>query len=112
MAVNPEREQRPSVPKEIETRAEDIPEEIEAHEGVKATRSQFTAKVIDDHGKPLTASPSTKMVTIVLPADDSQLTKWSKGSTDNAITWLGKFWLRMIKKAVHFSWKMVRKKDA
>ena len=88
---------------------QEIPEEIEAKEGVTATKVHYTKQVKRDNGQPLTRSSSTKTVAISLPADDSKLLKLSKGSTEEAITWWSKFWIRTKQKAVHFGWKIVGK---
>lgn len=47
--------------------------------------------------------------TITIPASQTTLLGWSKGKIENAITWLGMFWLRMIKKAFHFGKQVVVK---
>lgn len=113
MPATPERERHtPSSPKEVT----EIPESPEVHEhiekaGVSTRPSQFTAQVTDDSGNQLIQTPKTKSVTITLPATKEQLVDWSKGSTESSLTWLAKFWLRMIKKAVHFGWRIVTRKD-
>ncbi len=93
----------------IEVRPEEIteiPEDIE-RKGVRPTKSQFTAQV-KHKGKHLIQTPATK-VTIKLPADQGSLSSWSKGPITSSLTWLATFWLRMIKKAKHFGWKIIRK---
>ena len=85
----------------------EIPPEIE-RAGVTTTQSQFTAQVSDDQGQPLIQN-SQSNVTITLPADHDRLTKLSKGSVSDAITWMSAYFLRMIKKAIHFGWKVVVK---
>lgn len=107
MAVTPERKELEKI---IEHRPEDvaIPERIEKKEGVIPRQTQFTAQVTDDSGKPLIQTPKTKVVTVQIPANQTQLDDWAKGSPTNALTWFAAFWLRMIKKAVHFGWKVVR----
>ena len=106
MAITPERKELEKI---IETRPEDvsIPEHIEKKEGVIPRQTQFTAQVTDD-GKPLIKTPQAKTVTIQVPADQTQLTQLSKGSPVNALTWFSVFWLRMIKKAIYFGWRVVR----
>jgi hypothetical protein len=32
---------------------------------------------------------------------------WSKGPIENALTWFAVFWTRIIKKAIHFGWRMI-----
>jgi hypothetical protein len=104
MPISPERD----LP--IEHRPEEIseiPEHIEKA-GVKKRQTQFKAQV-KHKGKPLIQTPQTKTITITLPTDQNTLASWSKGKVVNSLTWLGLFWLRMIKKAIHFGWKVVRK---
>ena len=99
--------------KALKWRPEDvsIPPEVEKKEGVVPRPSQFTGQVYDDSGKPLIQTPQTKTVTVSLPMDDKALTSASKGSITDSITWLAAFWLRIIKKALHFGWGVVRKKE-
>ncbi len=85
----------------------EIPPEIE-RVGVTPTQSQFTAQVSDDQGNPLLQT-SQSNVTITLPTDHESLEKLSKGSISDALTWMSAYFLRMIKKAVHFGWKVVVK---
>lgn len=96
----------------IESRPEDvsIPPEIEKKEGVTPRPSQFKAQVYDDSGKPLIQTPQTKVVTINLPADQKTLTTLSKGRVTDSLTWLATFWLRMLKKAAHFGWRILKGK--
>lgn len=86
--------------------APEIPQHIEQG-GVSAAPTNFTAQVQDDAGNDLVDSPETKAVTIKLPASQDQLTVWSEGSPDDALTGFAVFWLRLIKKALHFGWKAV-----
>jgi len=95
MVLTVEREKPPF---EVRPEEVEIPEEIEAKEGVRATRTQITTQVKDDYGKPLTVSPATKTVSIEIPAEEEKLRSWSKGAKDNALTWFAAFWLRLIKK--------------
>ena len=98
------------VPKDIETRAEELPEEVEAIERVSRTQVQASAKMpTDDIGKVLTQTPPTQTATVTIPASPQQLTDWSKGSPTSALTWLAYFWLRIIKKALHFGWRIVER---
>lgn len=109
MPANLEHEpiKRPSSSEDIQIREEEIPEEIERLEGVKATRSKFTAKVTDDKGKPLIESPETKQIEIVIPEGEDVLETKAKGDTEDSGTWRAKYFLRRIKKALHFGWKIV-----
>ena len=104
-----EREKLPKAPEEtVEEIPTEIPEEVEAKEGVKAVKTQITAKV-EDGGKPLMESPVTKEVSIEIPKDKDTLEAYSKGDTEDAITWWGASFLRLIKKALHFGWKILGK---
>ena len=113
MAVSPERE-KPPVPEGVEERPEGVPEvptELEKV-GVKPTPSQVTAQVTDDKGRQLIQAPATQVVTIQIPAPQAQLADWSKGSPSASLTWFAAFWIRMVKKALHFGWRVVTKGGA
>lgn len=89
----------------------EIPEtpEVPSHleqQGLSARPTQVTAQV-SDQGKPLIQSPATKVVTITIPTTQQQLADWSKGSPSDSLTWFAFFWLRMIKKAIRFGWKII-----
>jgi len=88
-----------------------VPEEVEKKDdpGIKATPSTFKAQVQDDQGNNLISTPETKTVSIELPKITSKLEELSKGSIDDSVTWFGRFWLRIVKKAVHFGWKIIQK---
>lgn len=110
MPLFPEREKTP-----VEVRPEEFPEipvEVENKSVVTPIPSQFQAQVKSDTGQPLTQSSLTRVLTIQLPADQTQLVTASKGSVINSLTWLAVFWIRMIKKALHFGWRIVKKSDA
>lgn len=83
----------------------EIPEHME-NEGVQVAPSQFTAQV-KQGGQNLIATPLSQQVTITLPADQTTLTMLSRGSITNAVTWIAVFWLRMIKKAFLYGWRVV-----
>ena len=107
------KEPQPQAPP-IEQIAKEIPDTDEVsgemvQAGIKPTQTQFTAKVTDDTGKPMITSPATQNVTVTIPAAPTQLLNWSKGSPAESITWFASFWLRVIKKALHFGWKVVMK---
>ncbi len=112
MVGTPETEKQPLPPqegvvKEIPETPE-IPQYLEKG-GVSVTPTQFTTKVTDDSGKPLVQAPATQVVTITIPTTQQQLDDWSKGSPDDSLTWFAMFWLRMIKKAFYFGWRVVTK---
>lgn len=92
----------------------EIPEtpEVPSHleqSGLTSRPTQITAQVSDDSGAPLIQTPVSQVVTITIPADQQQLADWSKGSPSDSLTWFAMFWLRMIRKAVHFGWKIITK---
>jgi hypothetical protein len=105
MALPVEKEPKSEISKEIKQPLESFPEAVEKL-GVKTRPTQVTQQVTDK-GKPLIQTPPTKVITIQPPADQQQVTTWAKGSPLNAITWLAVFWLRMIRKALHFGWKII-----
>ena len=105
MATGVERE--PRAPEGVEVRPEEFTAAVEKA-GATPRPSQFTAQVTDDAGQPLIQT-SKNQVTIQAPADTATLTSWSKGPITSALTWLGAFWLRILKKAVHFGWKVIGK---
>ena len=107
MPLFPEREKKPGV----EFRPEEAtPLEIERKEVATPVPSQFTKQVKSDDGQVLTQSQPSEAVTITLPADQTVLAESAKGSTDDSVTWFAAFWLRMIKKAIHFGWRILGKK--
>ena len=109
MAVSPERK---GLPTDVDVRPEEFPEipiEVENKTVVTPTPSQFKAQVFDDKGKPMIQSSGSDAPTITLPADTAQLTAFSKGSPDDALTWFGAFFKRIFKKAVHFGLRVVTK---
>jgi len=108
MPLFPEREKKPG----LEFRPEEVtPLEIEKKEVVSPVPSQFTKQVKSDGGQILTQSQPSTSVTITLPADQTKLAGLSKGSAEDSITWFTAFWLRMIKKAIHFGWRILGKKQ-
>lgn len=94
-------------PKGVVERSEEFEVSKEEREtGVEPRAEHFTAQV-ERRGKKLIQTPKTQAVTIQLPTDRSTLVSWAKGPVTNSLTWLGAFWLRMIKKAAHFGWKII-----
>ena len=107
MAATPEIP-RPGEPQVQEVKeAEFIVPETLNQSGVKVVQKSFTAQVKDDKGQPLIQTPPTQVITVQPPADDTTLTTWSKGSITSSLTWLGMFWIRVIKKALYFGWRVV-----
>lgn len=83
-----------------------IPEHIEKG-GVSTPLTQVTAQVTDDTGQQLIQTPATSTVTITLPQPQEELEELAKGNIVNAVTWFALFWVRMVKKAFRFGWKVV-----
>ena len=105
-----------SIPQQVPEGVQEIPEtpEIPRHieqGGVVSHQSQFTAQVQDDSGNQVIDAPATKAVTMKLPASQEQLVAWSEGSPDDSLTGFAVFWLRLIKKALHFGWRAVIGKE-
>jgi hypothetical protein len=106
MAATPEIP-RPEIPV-IQERAEEFPETIQQIQGAKVVQKTFKAQVKDDKGAPVIQTPPTQIITTVQPPADTQtLTQQSKRDTASSATWLAMFWLRVIKKALHFGWKII-----
>lgn len=99
---------RPVEMPQIQERAEEFPETIQQIQGAKVVQKNFKSQVSDDHGQPLIQTPPAQVITTVQPpADSATLTQQAKGSTTSGATWIAAFWLRIIKKALHFGWKIV-----
>jgi len=106
MAATPEI-QRPEV-QTVREPAEEFPETIQQIQGAKVVQKTFKAQVKDDSGKPIIQTPPAQVITTVQPPADTQtLTRESKGDTTSSETWLATFWLRVIKKALHFGWQII-----
>lgn len=88
---------------------EEFPETIQqVTSGAQVVQKNFKSQVADDKGTPIIQTPPAQIITSVAPpADTTTLTQQSKGSVTLAATWLAAFWLRIIKKALHFGWKIV-----
>ncbi len=107
MAATPET-LRPEALPQIQERQEEfiVPETLQSS-GMKVVQKNFTAQVKDDKGQPVIQTPPTQVVTVAPPYDQTTLTTQAKGSASSSTTWLASFWLRVIKKAIHFGWKIV-----
>ena len=86
----------------------DIPKEVEARDGV-AVVAHTPIDPVTDGGQQLTQTQANQAVSITIPSDQPTLTTQAKGNVVDALTWLAVFWLRMIKKAMHFGWRIVKK---
>jgi hypothetical protein len=106
MSLFPEKEPKPI--KGLEIRPEEVsPLEIEKKEVVQPIPSQFKGQVANDQGQPLIQTPQSQVVTITLPKDPEVLEIEAKGEIDETSTWSASWWLRLIKKAYLFGWKIV-----
>jgi hypothetical protein len=86
---------------------------VERTELVLSQTPQQATPVADDPTQPTSAStqtPQVKIPSIEVPLDEITLTTYSKGANDDGATWIGVYWLRMIKKALHFGWNVITKK--
>jgi len=104
-----ESEPTPQVPEGVIERPETLPEKLEQDQNIKVVSKQFTKTVTDDSGQPLIQAPKIQAISITLPSDQNQLIGWAKGPITNSLTWFAVFWLRLIKKAAHFGWKIAGK---
>lgn len=84
-----------------------VDENLQQKTGIQPVVKDFKAQVKSDDGVPLIQTPPTQVITVTPPADQTVLTSWSKGPITSSISWLGMFWLRIIKKAIHFGWQIV-----
>lgn len=106
MAATPET-LKPEVPEVTEHQEEFVVPETLQSSGVKVVQKNFKAQVKDDKGAPIIQTPPTQVITVQPPADSVILAKQAKGSVTSGATWLAAFWLRIIKKALYFGWKIV-----
>jgi len=103
MSIFPERERNV-----IETPEEASALTIERKEVVTPVPITFQKQVKSDSGKPLISVPGQGgKIKITIPKSQVELENLSKGSISDSITWFGAFWIRMIKKAIHFGWELV-----
>ncbi len=86
-----------------------VPETLQQSTGVQVVQKNFNAQIKDDHGTPLIQTPPTRVITVQPPEVSDELENWAKGSAESSKTWLGAFWLRIIKKAQLFGWKILGK---
>ncbi len=84
-----------------------VPETLQNQTGVRVVQKNFTAQVKNDAGQPLIQTPPAQVIAVTPPTNQTTLTSWSKGNITSSLTWLGAFWLRVIKKAIHFGWKIM-----
>lgn len=104
--ASPETKDIPKPSGDVKERQEDFVVSERIQDIAKPTQSQVTAKVTDDDDNDLIETPKTKQVNIELPDTQDKIEFWTKGSPSDSVTWLGFFWTRMIKKALHFGWRV------
>ncbi len=103
MPIFPEREKNV-----IETPEEASALTIERKEVVTPIPVSFSKQVKTDSGKPLMEIPGQGgKIKITIPKSQVELETLSKGSVSDSITWFAAFWIRMIKKALHFGWELL-----
>lgn len=113
MTINPEKQETPigEQKQEVEEIKEtiEIPLDLEKA-GVTPVVSQITQVQVTDDTKSFSKTDdNTNTKTITLPATIKQLHENAKGSIANAITWLARFWLRLIEKSAINKWKIIGK---
>ena len=93
----------------VQERSEEfvVPETLQQQTGVKVVQKNFKAQVKSDTGTPLIQTPPAQVIAVTPPTNQTVLATWAKGDITSSLTWLGAFWLRVIKKAIHFGWKVM-----
>lgn len=94
---------------EIDNNSEFIVNETLQSAGVQTVQKTFKSQVSDNSGKPLIQTPTTTVISVSPPSDSTTLANQSKGDTTNSLTWLATFWIRILKKALHFGWRITGK---
>lgn len=94
---------------QITERADEFPETIQQIQGAKPVAKTFKSQVVSDKGQPLIQTPPAQVITVQPPYSQTVLTNQAKGSKSASLTWFSAFWLRMIKKAIHFGWRVIGK---
>jgi len=102
MPIFPEREKNI-----IETPEEASALTIERKEVVTFIPIHFRKQVKTDSGKPLMeTTPTSEKIKITIPKEPLELEQLSKGSVSDSITWFAAFWIRMIKKAIYYGYRI------
>ncbi len=106
MGLLPEREPKKNP---YENPSEASPLTIERKEVVTPVPTQFRAQVTDDKGNPIISTPQTKKADIIIPEVNKETleTKIKNGNTEESSVWSASYWLRILKKAIFFGWKVV-----
>ena len=92
---------------EVKPETTEVPPEIERSPGSQTPQTQPTDQTSDDSTQAQPQDDSTPKIAIQPPASAAQLDDWSKGPIESALTWFAAFWIRIIKKALHFGWKIL-----
>lgn len=105
MAATPET-LKPEI-SQIQERQEEfiVPENLQST-GVKVVQKNFTAQIKDNNGKPVIQTSPTSVISVKPPYNQTTLVTQAKGSITSSLTWFSAFWIRIIKKALHFGWQV------
>ncbi len=108
MSASPELKNDVGATESVKEHSEEfiVPETLQQQSGVKVVQKNFRAQVNDDKGQSVIQTPPAQVINVNPPASSATLLNWSKGSITSSLTWLAAFWLRIIKKAIHFGWKV------
>jgi hypothetical protein len=90
---------------QAEKRPETYLEQLERH-GAQVTPAA-PQPVHDNYGQQITQPAPANVTTVTIPKNQVELVELAKGPDDKAITWIARYWIRLIKKAVHFGWRLV-----
>lgn len=110
MTSTPERiESQPQASEQIKPPEPEVPVEVERVPGITPPPTQQV--VTTTQTQPLQAQPQDQtqsQVVVQVSKTDEELEKMSKGNSEESSTWLGVFLMRMVKKAIHFGWQIIR----
>ena len=99
-------ERRQEIPVQEKKEEFEVPPHLK--DSLEAVETAYKAQVKDSNGKNLTQSAANTAVAVQIPSDTVTLESLSKkGSIKDSITWFAAFWLRAIKKAIHFGKKII-----
>lgn len=73
---------------------------------VKSQSQQQSQNAVDQAIQQI-FTPPPPTIAIQLPVDDTKLIDWSHLKPDDAAMWYALSWFRLVRKAVHFGWKML-----
>jgi len=95
----------PSVKPEMGEKSQEAPAPLE--QNIQPTPGPFQVQPPTAPQAQPSQQDDTNVVTITVPATPQQLEDWAKGPTENALTWLSFYWIRMIKKALFHGWRVM-----